>query len=103
MKIPLREDVNLVRQWPYKLNPKYKEKVEKIYKMLQEGIIEPIKESEWISPIVIQEKRKGGIRLSMDLRKLNDSCVIATFSTLFMNEVLQSIGGQEAYSFTDGF
>ena len=36
MKIPLKPYVNLVKQRPYMLNPKYREKVkEKIDKMLQ--------------------------------------------------------------------
>jgi len=39
----------------------------------------------------------------MDLRKLNDACVHDPFPTPFINEMLDSVGGQEAYSFTDGF
>ena len=39
----------------------------------------------------------------MDLRKLNDACVHDPFLTIFSNEVLDNVGGQEAYSFTDGF
>ena len=38
----------------------------------------------------------------MDIRKLNDSCVQDPFPTPFTNEVLDNVGGQEAYSFTDG-
>ena len=39
----------------------------------------------------------------MDFRKLNDACVHDPFPTPFMDEVLDNVGGQEAYSFTDGF
>lgn len=39
----------------------------------------------------------------MDLRKLNDPCVNDPFPTPFTDEVLENVGGQEAYSFTDGF
>lgn len=39
----------------------------------------------------------------MDLKKLNDTCVHDPFPTLFMDEVLDNVCGQEAYSFTDGF
>lgn len=54
MNIPLKPDVNPVKQRPYRFNPKYKEKVkEEIDKMLQVGIIELVDESEWISPMVI--------------------------------------------------
>lgn len=71
--------------------------------MLEDGIIEPIKESKWISPIVIQENKIGGIRICVDLRKLNDACVMDPFPTSFMDEVLENVEGQGAYSFTDGF
>ena len=39
----------------------------------------------------------------MDLRKLNDACVHDPFLTPFTDEVLENVGGQEAYSFMDGF
>lgn len=90
MKIPLKVDSDLIKQWPYRLNPKYKEKVkEKINKMLQVGIIEPLKESERISPIMIQEKKIRGIILCVYLRRLKDACV----TDPFVDEVLESIGG----------
>jgi len=39
----------------------------------------------------------------MDLKKLNDACLHDPFPTLFMDEVLENVGGQEAHYFTDGF
>ena len=43
-----------VKQRPYILNPRYKEKVKaELDRMLEARIIEPIEESEWISPIVV--------------------------------------------------
>ena len=72
--------------------------------MLEVGIIEPIEESEWISPIVIQDnKETGKVRICVDLRKLNDACLHDPFPTPFTDEVLESVDGQEMYSFTDGF
>eukprot|EP00253_Pinus_taeda_P024662 PITA_24662 len=54
--------------------------------------------------MVVQEKKqKDEIRICVDLRKLNDTCVHDPFPTSFMDEVLDNVGGQEAYSFTDGF
>ena len=75
MRIPLKEDARPVKQHPYRLNPRYKEKVkDEIDKMLTAGIIEPVEESEWVSPMVVQEKKtKGDIRIYVDLRKLNDA------------------------------
>ena len=39
----------------------------------------------------------------MDLRKLNDACIHDPFLTPFTDEVLDNVGGQEAYSFTHEF
>jgi len=47
MRIMLKLDTKPVKQRPYQLNPKYKEKVcIELYKMLTTGIIEPIEESD---------------------------------------------------------
>ena len=105
MRIPLKEDVKPVKQCPYSLNPRYKEKVrQELHKMITTGIIEPVEESEWVSPMVVHDKKtKGEIRICVDLRKLNDAFVHDPFPTPFTNEVLDNVGGQEVYSFTDGF
>ena len=72
--------------------------------MLDAGIIDPIEESEWINPIVIQDKKTTGeFRICVDLRKLNDTCLHDPFPTPFTDEVLESVGGQDMYAFTDGF
>ena len=68
------------------------------------GIIEPVEESDWVSPMVVQKKKqKDGIRICINLKNLNDTCVHDPFPTPFTNEVLDNVGGQEAYYFTDGF
>ena len=54
--------------------------------------------------MVVQEKKtKGEIRICVDLRKLNDACLHDPFPNPFTDEVLDNVGGQEVYSFTDGF
>jgi len=40
---------------------------------------------------------------SVDLQKLNDACLHDPFPTLFTDEVLENVGGHEAYSFSNGF
>jgi len=69
MKITLNPDMKPIKHRLYHLNPKYKEKVHlELDKMLEEGIIEPVEEFDWISPMVVQEKKqKGEIRIWMDL------------------------------------
>ena len=46
MRMPLKLGANPVKKKPYRLNPKYKEKVKiELGRMLEAGIIEPIEES----------------------------------------------------------
>jgi hypothetical protein len=94
MRIPLKPGANLVKKIPYKLNPKYKEKVKiELDRMLEAGIIKPVEESEWISPMVVQEK-KGEIRICADLSNLNDAYLHDPFPTPFTDEVLDNVGRQ---------
>jgi hypothetical protein len=86
------------------LNPIYKKKIrEEIDRMMEAGIKELVEESERISPMVVQEKKQGGIRICVDLRNLNDACLHDPFPTPFTDEVLENVGGQKGYSFTNGF
>jgi hypothetical protein len=104
MKIPLKPNAKTSKQRLYRLNPLYKKKVKiEIDRMLEAGIIEPIAELEWINPMVIRDKKIGGIIICVDLRKLNDSFLHDRFPTSFIDEFLENVGGHEAYSFTGGF
>jgi hypothetical protein len=59
MNIPLIPEARAVGHRPYRLNPIYKQKVKvKINRILESGIIEPMEESESISPMVVQEKKR---------------------------------------------
>ena len=54
MKISFNPYVKPVKQWPYLLNLRYKERVKaKLERMLDVGIIELVEELEWISPMVV--------------------------------------------------
>jgi hypothetical protein len=53
--------------------------------------------------MVVQDKKTRGIRICMDLRKLNDTCLHDPFPTPFSDDVLENIGGKETYSFIYGF
>lgn len=94
MKVTLKLTVKPVKMRSYCLNPKYKEKVHlELENMLEVCIIKPMEESNWVSPIVVQEKKqKGEIRIYMDLRKLNNACVHDPFLKSFNDEVLENVG-----------
>ena len=53
--------------------------------------------------MVVQDNKSGEFWICVDLRKLNDVCLHDPFWTPFTNEVLEGVGGQEIYSFMDGF
>ena len=53
--------------------------------------------------MILDKKTIGKLRICVDLRKLNDACLHDPFPTPFTDEVLESVRGQEMYSFTEGF
>ena len=72
--------------------------------MLEACVIEPVEESEWISPIVVQDKKTSReVKICVDIIKLNDAYFHDPFFTPFTYQVLENVRGQEMYSFTDGF
>jgi hypothetical protein len=104
IKILLKLDTKPVSWRLYKLNLEYKEKVKTdLERMIEASIIEPSAKSEWIIPMVFQDKKIWGIIVCIYLRKLNDSCLHDPFPTPFTEKVLENVGGQEEYSFIDGF
>ena len=63
-----------------------------IDQMMDDGIINPIEESEWIIPMVVQDKKIDEVHSCIDLRKLNDACMHDAFPTPFTDEVLEGVG-----------
>lgn len=57
---------------PYKLREKVKEKLDRL---TNEKIIEPIKYSQWVSPIVIVSKPNGEVRICLDGKASLNKCV----------------------------
>jgi hypothetical protein len=54
MIINLKPNAKPINKIPYRLNPKYKEKVKiELDRMLEAGIIEHVEELEWINPMVV--------------------------------------------------
>ena len=67
-------------------------------RMLDAGIIEPVEESEWIILIVVKYKKDTGeVCICIYLRKLNDAFLHDPFLNPFIDEVLESVRGQEIY------
>ena len=107
MKIDTKLDVRSVKKRPYKLAHKYKEIVKKeIDSMLiAAGIIYPIDQSEWASPMVVQPKKHDStkLRICVNFRELNKVTLTDPFPIPYADEILNEVAGHEWYSFTDGF
>ncbi|KAL5568863.1 hypothetical protein UlMin_025438 [Ulmus minor] len=105
-----------------KLNPIMKEVVKKeIIKWLDAGIIYPISDSSWVSPVQCVPKKGGmtvvenakneliptrvvtGWRICMDYRRLNKNTRKDHFPLPFIDQMLDRLAGREYYCFLDGY
>ncbi|KAH9306759.1 hypothetical protein KI387_011163, partial [Taxus chinensis] len=104
MKIKLKEGVHPVRKRPYMVNPnmciKFKKEIDN---MLESGINDPVEESKWVSPVLINIKKYGRIWIFLDYMEMNVACLIDPFPTPFTEEILEGVARCEIYSFTDEF
>ncbi|CAM6094053.1 unnamed protein product [Calypogeia fissa] len=98
-----------IRQRQHRMNPRYSLMVkEELDRLLEAGIIYPMLNSEWVSPIVIVPKKvdtdgKPKIRICQDFRKLNDATLKDFYPLPFTDIVLDIVAGHEVYSFLDGY
>jgi len=105
-----------------RLNPNMKEVVRaEVIKLLDAGIIYPISDSEWVSPVQVVPKKGGmtvitnekneliptrtvtGWRVCIDYRKLNDATRKDHFPLPFIDQMLERLAGHPYYCFLDGF
>eukprot|EP00253_Pinus_taeda_P006413 PITA_06413 len=76
MKITLKPDVKPIKHRPYRVYPKYKEKVkEELEKMVAAGIIEPVEESDWLHATLghtryYQKLIKAYVQITTPMEKL---------------------------------
>ncbi|KAL3689878.1 hypothetical protein R1sor_016187 [Riccia sorocarpa] len=103
-KIKLLPSTKPMVQRPYRMNPNYAETVKKeIDKLKEADFIYPVKEYDWLSPIVIVPKKNGKLRVCVDYRKLNEFTVKDPYPILFIDDILDKVAGREAYTFIDGY
>ena len=120
--INMEDDYKPVRQPQRRLNPVMKEEVQKeVLKLLETGLIYPISDSAWVSPVQVVPK-KGGMtiirnekndliptrtvtvwRMCIDYRKLNDATRKDHYPLPFMDQMLERLAGQSFYCFLDGY
>nr|GFA79607.1 putative reverse transcriptase domain-containing protein [Tanacetum cinerariifolium] len=121
-KILMEDDYKLVIQPQRRLNSKVQDVVKnETVKLLDSGLIYPILDSSWVSPIHMVPKKGGmtvvlndnnklissrtvtGWRVCIDYRKLNDATQKDHFPLPFFDQMLERLCGNEYYCFLDGF
>src|SRR4051812_39305233 len=121
-RILMEDDVKPHRDAQRRLNPAMKEVVRnEILKILDVGVIFPISDSKWVSPIHVVPKKSGitvvkntndemvptrvqtGWRVCIDYRKLNTATRKDHFPLPFIDQMLERLAGHSHYCFLDGY
>ncbi|GJR23712.1 hypothetical protein Tco_0972239 [Tanacetum coccineum] len=121
-KILMEEDDEPAVQHQKRVNPKIHDVIKKeVEKILDAGLIYPISDSPWVSPVHYVPKKGGmtvvtndenelvptrlvtGWRVCIDYRKLNEATRKDHFPLPFMDQMLERLAGNEYYCFLNGF
>ncbi|KAK7895754.1 hypothetical protein WMY93_021079 [Mugilogobius chulae] len=101
-KVQVNNTVQPVRQKLRRLPLSIRKEVSaELNRLLQAGIIERVDASEWVSPLVAGRKRKGGLRLCVDLREPNKSVVMDCYPLPHMEDLFAELSGATHYSQID--
>ena len=71
--------------------------------MLRAGFIDPVENSELVSPVVVVPKKNGKWRVCVDFKPLNAATKRDHFPLPFQDEILDEIAGHEMYTVCDGY
>nr|GEY07141.1 retrovirus-related Pol polyprotein from transposon 17.6 [Tanacetum cinerariifolium] len=118
----MEEDFEPAVQHQRRINPKIHDVIKnEVLKLLDVGLIYPIFDSPWVSPIHCVPKKGGftiveneenelilthlvtGWRVCIDYHKLNEATHNDHFPLPFMDQMLERLAGNEYYCFLDGF
>nr|GEW48373.1 reverse transcriptase domain-containing protein [Tanacetum cinerariifolium] len=121
-KILMEEDYKPAVQRQRRVNPKIHDVIKKeVEKLLDTGLIYPISDSPWVSPVHCVPKKGGftiieneeneliptrlvtGWWVCIDYRKLNEATRKDHFPLPFMDQMLERLAGNEFYCFLDVF
>nr|GEY92014.1 reverse transcriptase domain-containing protein [Tanacetum cinerariifolium] len=121
-KILLEEDFTPAVQHQRRVNPKIHDVIkQEVIKRLDAGLIYPIFDSPWVSPVHCVPKKGGftvveneenelipthlfmGWRVCIDYRKLNEATRKDHFPLPFIDQMLESLAGNQYFCFLNGF
>ena len=102
--VPSRPDTKPFRQKLRRINPKLAPMVQQeLQKMLAAGIIAPTRHSSWCSNLVVVRKKNGQLRICIDFRNLNISCIKDNYPLPDMETLFQRVTGSSMMFVLDGF
>nr|GFA92198.1 reverse transcriptase domain-containing protein [Tanacetum cinerariifolium] len=121
-KILMEEDFEPAVQHQRRINPKIHDVIkQEVLKFLDAGLIYPISDSLWVSPVQCVPKKGGftvignedneliptrlvtGWHVCIDYRKLNEATRKDHFPLPFMDQMLERLAGNQYYYFLDSF
>ncbi|CAN6541731.1 unnamed protein product [Malus baccata var. baccata] len=89
------------------LNPLMMEAVKKeVIKLIDIGIIYPISDSKWVSPVQVVLKRSGVTIVKNEANELMSTCVQNSWRVCtvpFIDQMLERLAGHSHYCFLDGY
>ncbi|GKE68263.1 reverse transcriptase domain-containing protein [Tanacetum coccineum] len=121
-KILMEEEYKPAVQHQRRVNPKIHDVIKKeVEKLLDAGLIYPISDSPWVSPVHCVPKKGGftvvenddneliptrlvtGWHVCIDYQKLNEATRKDHFPLPFMDQMFERLAGNKYYCFLDGF
>jgi hypothetical protein len=102
--IPLKEVTKPFRQKLGQMNQKFAPQVqEELQKMVEVGIVDPIRYSSWVSNPIIVKKNIGDIMICVDFINLNKASLKDNYPLPNMEHLLQRVTRENMMSMLDGF
>jgi hypothetical protein len=97
-------DAKLVRQRLRDVNPRKTLAIKvELENLLNVGFMFWVPFTEWVSNLVLVNKKQGTIRVRMDFHDLNKACPKDNFPTPFIDQILDECVVSEIFSFMDRF
>ena len=91
-------------QRPYSYNDIFSQKINKEIDRLKEtGFIYEIEHTPWVLPLVVVPKKKGNLRVCINLKKVNVAIIRDHYPLPIIDHVIERVAREEAYRFLDGF
>ncbi|XP_043246361.1 uncharacterized protein K02A2.6-like [Amphibalanus amphitrite] len=101
-RVKVRDGVSPVQQKMRPLPYSVREEVKAHLADLEaKGVIEKVDSSPWISPMVVTRRRTGGIRVCLDLKKVNQAVMPSKYPLPDMMDMLDKLKGAAVFSSLD--